>query len=632
MILPLNTVASMRVRVTTGESADARESVLRKGARCAHIPLERAWEGTMFGIGRSHRLYCSILALVALHFVTGAARAGGCAKSERDGLTSYLCQIDSQGSAPAFRLAFHSLSEAVIGDLLTNTEGHIVSKVLGHPRLIETSTGTELAELYKTFGTSETLQSAFFVRMSKSEAAEGDKTAEPGMGEYGEGTRRMTYITNPDTEGLVQMDFPLPDTVQKIQNDVEWPSDLKLFYACDPNDSYDPNADPSMFFSCFTPWRYMAAADTSSYADNLRRYRAMIKDDYKRQYYENPDPKVIRYLDLVRHITRNGFPEDFLPIVGTFDICGGSFDFAFYPRLLTLDVAVIENLTGTTLSIQELLGSAFDRADLRPEEESSGGDGAALPVTVGDLAPGERVLIPVRMRFVQSNSLANRFQNMEGAQRFYERVMAEPSDRVFSYADQNVAISKSVETFRAPERPSTSAYIYGAELQITGLVVGGERIDLEGTSANYLELTAGEGYGSCPYLYYWQAERGEWIKYGKVIDAANAPEKARSEVVHLALPATKLRIAENELEIAYIDEVKLVLKLKRGQSIVLESDIQALASVDSAYVILDTHQYIDIDFKLPIGMRAENIISTDARIHGFYRRYSAFPVSRLGAN
>lgn len=586
----------------------------------------------MFGIGRSHRLYCSTLALLAFVVATGVARAGGCAKSERDGLTSYLCQIDSLGSAPAFRFEFHSLSEAVIGDLLTNTDGHIVSKVLGHPRLIQTATGMELDALYQNFGTSETLQSAFFVRMSKSGAAEGEKTAEPGMGEYGEGTRRMTYITNPDTEGLVQMDFPLPDTVQQIQTNAEWPSDLKLFYACDPNDSFDPNTDPSMFFSCITPWRYLTADDASSYEDNLRRYRAMIKDEYKLQYYETPNPKVIRYLDLVRHISRNGLPPDFLPIVGTFDICGGSFDFAFYPRLMMLDVAMMENLTGTSLSIETLLGGSADRADLRQEEISSAGDVVALPVAVGELGPGERVLIPLRMRFVQSNSLASRFQNIGAAQRFYDRVMAEPADRLFSYSDQSVSIAKRVDTFRVPESPSSAPYIYGPELQISGLVVDGERVNLEDASANYLELTAGEGYGSCPFLYYWQAERREWIKYGKVIDDANTPEKARSELVHLTLPATRLRIAENELEVAYIDAVALELKLTRGQSVILKSDVGALNAVDRDYVILDAHQYVDVDFKLPFGVRPEDILSTDVRISGYYRRYSAFPVSRLDAN
>ena len=100
------------------------------------------------------------------------------------------------------------------------------------------------------------------------------------MGEYGEGTRRMTYITNPDTEGLVEMDYPLPDTIQAVQSNDGWPADLKLFYGCDPNDFYNPGEDPNYVFSCSTPWRYMSAADTSSYEDNLRRYRDMIKDEY----------------------------------------------------------------------------------------------------------------------------------------------------------------------------------------------------------------------------------------------------------------------------------------------------------------------------------------------------------------
>jgi hypothetical protein len=562
----------------------------------------------------------------------GDAEAGGCTKSERDGLASYLCQLDSQGSAPAVRLEFHRLSEAVIGDLVTNTDGHIVSNVLGRPKIIETDTGTELAALYRDFATSETLQSAFFVRMTTPDKPDVEKAAEPGMGQYGEGTRRMTYITNPDTEGLVEMDFPLPETVQEVQANDGWPDDMKLYYSCDPNDIYDPEEDPSIFFSCSTPWRYMSAAETSSYEDNLRRYRDMLKDEYQRQYYQNPQPNVVRYLGLLRHITRNGFPADLIPIVGTFDICGGSFDFGFYPRQLVLDVAVIENLTNETLVVQDLLGSALDRMDLRPEEPAASGTSNALPAAVGALAPGERALIPVRMTFVQSNSLAQRFHNVDAAERFYEWLMSQPADRVFRYSNDFVTVSKRASSYRPPKRPSTATYVYGPELQITGLVVAGEQVNLAETSANYLELTAGEGYGSCPYLYYWNTASREWINYGKVIDDADQPEKARTEIFHLARPTTRLRIAENELEVSYIDEVALILELARGQTIVLKPEIAALRSVDGAQIVLDAHQYVDLEFRLPAGVTEDDVISAQASINGYYRRYSAFRLSKLGAN
>jgi hypothetical protein len=570
--------------------------------------------------------------LLLLAAVAGSAQASGCTKSEREGLASYLCQLDSQGSAPAFRLEFHRLSEAVIGDLVTNTDGHIVSNVLGRPKIIETNTGTELAALYRNFATSETLQSAFFVRMTTPDKPDVEKAAEPGMGQYGEGTRRMTYITNPDTEGLVEMDFPLPETVQEVQSNDGWPDDIKLFYGCDPNDYFNLDEDPNYVFSCSSPWRYMSAADPSSYEDNLRRFRDMITDVYQRQYYENPRPNVMRYLGLVRHITRNGFPQDLIPIVGTFDICGGSFDFGFYPRLLELDVAVIENLTSETLVVQDLLGISFDRMDLRLEESAAAGTSSVLPVAVGGLAPGERALVPVRMTFVQSNSLTQRFQNIDGAQRFYDRLMGEPADRVLRSSTEFLSVSKRASSFRPPERPSTATYVYGPELQITGLVVAGEQINLAESSANYLELTAGEGYGSCPYLYYWSATGREWITFGKVIDDANLPEKARTEIVRLARPTTRLRIAENELEVSYIDEVALILELERGQTLLLKPEIAALRSVDRAHIVLDAHQFVDLEFKLPAGVTEDDMISSKASINGYYRRYSAFRLSKLGAN
>ena len=320
-------------------------------------------------------------------------------------------------------------------------------------------------------------------------------------------------------------------------------------------------------------------------------------------------------------------------MVGTFDICGGSFDFGFYPRQLVLDVVVIENLTGETLVVEDLLGRALDRMDLRPDEPASADTSIVLPVAVGALAPGERALIPVRMTFVQSNSLVARFQNTDAAQRFYERLMSEPPDREFRSSGEFLSVSKRASSFRPPERPSTATYVYGPELQIAGLVVAGERINLDEIPRPTISSSQpGEGYGSCPYLYYWNATSRQWINYGKVIDDANLPAKARTEIVKLAHPTTRLRIAENELEVAYIDEVMLILELKRGQTLVLKPEVQALRSIDGAHIVLDAHQYVDLAFKLPKGTTEDDVTSARASITGFYRRYSAFRLSKLGLN
>ena len=52
-------------------------------------------------------------------------------------------------------------------------------------------------------------------------------------------------------------------------------------------------------------------------------------------------------------------------------------------------------------------------------------------------------------------------------------------------------------------RQSPRTHFYGPEIALKGLVVAGKPIVFDQASRNFMQLTAGEGYGSCPYLYAW---------------------------------------------------------------------------------------------------------------------------------
>ena len=55
-----------------------------------------------------------------------------------------------------------------------------------------------------------------------------------------------------------------------------------------------------------------------------------------------------------------------------------------------------------------------------------------------------------------------------------------------------------------------------------------------------------------------------WVRHGKVIDKANSKDKEMTETKTFSGFRSKFRLAEEELEVSYIDHVKLEVELKDG--------------------------------------------------------------------
>ena len=147
-------------------------------------------------------------------------------------------------------------------------------------------------------------------------------------------------------------------------------------------------------------------------------------------------------------------------------------------------------------------------------------------------------------------------------------------------------------------------------------------------SRNFMQLTAGEGYGSCPYLYVWDNGHNAWVRHGKVIDAANSKDKEMTETKTFDGFRSKFRVAEEELEVSYIDHAQLEVELRDGTGMTLRPDLKAMSAQDERYATIKAGDRIEFSFALPPTVRAEDVKRSTLAITGYYRRYSELLMAR----
>ena len=158
--------------------------------------------------------------------------------------------------------------------------------------------------------------------------------------------------------------------------------------------------------------------------------------------------------------------------------------------------------------------------------------------------------------------------------------------------------------------------VYGPEIAVRGIVVNGQNVLPEEISRNYLELSAGEGYGSCPYLYAWSEGSGEWVRYGKVIHSAIGKAGKLTEEKRLYDFTDRVRLAEEELELSHIDRVTLKVRQAGGTVSTIAPRLPALTADDDVYVRIYAGQSIDVEFDIPDWLDRGTIEETSVVISG----------------
>lgn len=558
-------------------------------------------------------------------------------------LQSYTCRVQEAQDAAAVHVTFHSFSEALAGSLVMETALPELNEIIGRALIMKNEIYLEAKTLFEKFGSRTDFEAGTGVWAVRSGHAKIDYSKP--IPKDTKGLRTIWNLTRQLPTMHSDRVF-LKAASRTIATTDYWPKNFNMFYDC-----FD--ADLERILSCTNLWRYITPADFNPILTDLRELYQQVEKRLQRnraEWRERPArdkiPDFERDFEYFRHLARRGWPKDLVFIETKIDPneCSGSeWSFKYKARPIMLDFVVLENLSDQSLRIDDLVGDKSKSDDIRPVSQSEtlrrADDVLGLPAIV--LAPKQRIVVPLRIRLADDTARLtdddgwlekSRKEQMDRALATYAKIQSlKPKsiiqERVGGLGSKR-RVRKVRESFLPPMPPVVSDYIYGPELVLTGIMVGGKRLMLDGTRSNLSgapslgEFNASDmivrpprGEQSCPILYSWDEAERTWINLGKVIHEARGAGNVTTDVVTLPQLRTRFRLAEQEPEVAYIHDVRLTLALNDGRRI-------QLAPREAFAPVLPAHTSTDIEFELPADVSPNAVVKTEIEITGYYRRYS----------
>jgi hypothetical protein len=536
-----------------------------------------------------------------------------------------LKAFNCSSGADTFRVEFHRFAEAPASLIVAKRQTKLMQQAFGSPKVIENEVFRTYADLLQKFGAAVRLSgdinnaSTLYVRdgqnANSSSAAANDTL--PG--------RSIRQILG--SEGLFAGNYPAVNEIAALRKKTI-PEGLKFKYSAVCRDDRPPNgsvdvecADFDLSTVSTTFWRPFRRADADDYGKNVTAFNRALGQFTTELRSRNPNLIVDQSplpatglsnkLKFFQSLTGNNWPDDFLIVYGSLtDACGSDtvagidgWSFNHSSRAIFLDAILIENTSKTPLRIGGLLGSQISAPALRRADARAAPGETAIAMTE-TLAPGQRILIPTKIH-LEAN----------------ERVEFETVKQSKSLLDR-VGLNGFTGSASAHGFPDLPDYNYGPELGVRAFMVNGARVDLERQAANFIDLSVSGEIGSCPYLMSWDANNREWVDHGKVLH--NAPNQAREYTEARTIEGfiSRYRIEEREAEVAFIDQVALVVSLASGRAITIEPGNAALARRDGSYLRLAWGESAEIDFVLPADVPEDEVLASRLEVTGYYLRYS----------
>lgn len=581
---------------------------------------------------------------------------GGSAK-----LRHYACKIGTGAEQQRIRVTFHRLSEPMAGNLVMGEPLPELDAIVGRPTVVKNEVFSELDALFRSFGRKvrqegehEDIRPFWSVRVDTPPVSgTGGERASAAT----QATQTVHYITPPNPS-VSSDEYYMSEPNDVIFKTDRWPDGFNHFYECEPGEVG--------YVSCTTIWRYidLAALDgiereTANWHSEVDQSLAAEREKFEqetagpndpdalepevpapeREEGEFFDPDFKRQFALFRHLGKRGWPADFMSISGNNRSCGSSYSFRVYPRPLVVDVVVVENASTRPLTIDRFHGMRSTSDETRAISQSSAlRDQTAAPLDLAGVSipAGEKIALPLRIVLADGTGQKTgadmgegaTWGDIETAKEFYNdlrRVSTEVlSEKIFvgDNDDDTITVKKRRKDFLPPTLPKVSEYVWGPELFVTGLSIGGKSVEFGGRSANFSDLTTAGPEASCPYLYAWNDESRTWTSHGKVLEAARNPQRKQTEVIQVAPSSLRFMLREEEPEVAYIDAVELRVSLRSGRRLILKPKQTTLAARDGRYLQIRAYRSEVIDFELPSEERIEDVVRSEFAVTGYYRRYS----------
>ena len=542
-------------------------------------------------------------------------------------VTNYVCQLDS-ASSPQIQVEFDRLSEAVAGGIIESTSYPDVEHSLGDFRIYPNQVLAEAKDLFDNYGTKDVRETCYSFGVSVGPGGPsymGKGTTSDPCGER----RILEYLTFPDQQYLTSLTLVLPDDQHQVRTSNNWPAGWNFFY-------YDCPAKSMIERTIL--WRSAHASVVADYEDRVRQYesRLGLPDDPATADSSVHDrhPASRRLVALIRHLTADGWPDNFMIVTGAVPTCGNGMEFSLKVRQFILEVAFIKNVSDDTIPIDGLLGTVDSTHALRLNSQKPSGDtGDTIPLQRNDLDPGQTLPIPLKILLVPAGGIEAVLQRGPSpvkidkvfADQQFNAIMATPAGTIFkeSKTDSNPPIAKVRESLGPPTVPDQPWFLYGPSIDLTGVMLGGQRLVFDGSARNFFNIVAGEGYGSCPFLYSFDLHDGLWLWHGKIIHAASAPNREMTQRILIPGQRSLFSIREQELEVSYIRHVNLEISLSDERTLTLEPGVDGKAMIVDGRTVIKAGRQADFWFDLPAGVTADEVKRSTLVVRGYYRPYSS---------
>lgn len=594
--------------------------------------------------------FCALFAACCVFVIaTPPSSAGQCIQDRKDVKLSrdeivkfndYLCRSDD--GASVLRVQFQRLSEAAAGVVLAGGSAPWFGRLYGKPKILENEVWREYKTLVDRFGQSTHTvphpEEGLFVSLSIGPHARADASNEAV---HLDGKTALRSIAMPPIP-----DLPLLDETLHILTKPDWPPALRFDYGGEDTSPDDADARAkgnfSFQYSDLKVWRYLTREDFANYQVDLKRLNALIDD---KSLHETTNVNGLALLD---YLTGSRWPDNFLYASTSIQSDEPCLQLDFFTSQydLIVDIVEIENRGAKSATLDQLLGGRSADHALRegPSAKASGRPGR---IDMGSLVlePGKKLIIPLKISLRDANQteVTRETAALTQAPAVYQQIQASAPQTTFkadfyTLIDKGgtagaetgtFTVSKIRESFKPHSPVVPRTFYFGPEWWLAGLSVNGEPITFAGDAANFVDLTAGSGLGSCPILYTWNSTEGRWIRKGKIIHTAQMRVNEASQTIAFDGLVSTFKIVEEELELSHLNEAHLRLELKNGETRQLRSTVAALSARDGDYVRLHAWDGVEIDFVLPSDLKAEVVRRSMLTVTGYYDRYSTLLIAQI---
>jgi hypothetical protein len=239
----------------------------------------------------------------------------------------------------------------------------------------------------------------------------------------------------------------------------------------------------------------------------------------------------------------------------------------------------------------------------------------ALPFAQLMFGPGEGVIVPMRIEF-RSGPVPLYMQDQTGMA--YKALRALPGETPILL--QSVKRTKPAASFgpHVP-LPGETRFAFGPEIRLKEVRLQNQQIALRQVDPASISLQVGFEVGSCPYVYGYNGARAAWELQSRALVGATRRELAFEDRFRLDSFDGRLKIAEVEPEVSFIDEIRVEVTLSDGSVRQLVPADWNLKARDSSFFIVAYPDATEVTFPDFRDIDPGTIREIHARFFGYYR-------------